>query len=72
MATDFQLKREQFSSLAFKIRVENLDFFRGKTLAKVYSIGKNEDNVPTLIFAKKDTPKNITDKLTEAFKSVFL
>ncbi|TRW26388.1 hypothetical protein FMM05_03130 [Flavobacterium zepuense] len=72
MATDFQLKREQFSSLAFKIRVENLDFFRGKTLAKVYSIGKTEDNKPALIFAKKDTPTNITDKLTAAFNSVFV
>lgn len=71
MATDFQIKKEAFSSLAFNIRVENLDFFRGKTLSKVFIIGKTPDNVPALLFPKNDVPQDIKDKLNAAFSSVF-
>lgn len=71
MASDFQLKKEQFSSLAFKIRVDNMDFFRGKTLTKVFIIGKSDNNKPALLFLKKDVPDDIMEKLKSAFKSIF-
>ena len=71
MATDFQLKKEHFSSLAFKIRVENMDFFRGKTLSRVFIIGKSADDLPALLFPKNDVPDDIKNKLNTAFKTVF-
>lgn len=71
MATDFQVKKEKFSSLAFEIRVNNMDFFRGKTLSKVFIIGKSADNLPALLFPKNDVPTDIKDKLNVAFKSIF-
>ncbi|MEL1243691.1 hypothetical protein AAEO56_05415 [Flavobacterium sp. DGU11] len=70
MATDFQVKREKFSSLAFQIRVDNMDFFRGKTLSKVFIIGKSRDDNPALLFPK-GIPDDIQDKLNDAFKEVF-
>lgn len=70
MVTDLQSKKASFNSLAFQIRVDNLDFFRGKTLSKVFSIitseGKSE-----LIFSKVEIPKEIKEKLSAAFKSIF-
>jgi len=71
MATDFQVKKEKFSSLAFQIRVDNMDFFRGKTLSKVYIIGKSADDKPALLYPKNDVPEDIKKKLNGAFTSVF-
>jgi hypothetical protein len=70
MVTDLQSKKASFNSLAFQIRVDNLDFFRGKTLSKVFSITTSEGK-SELIFSKIEIPKEIKEKLKEAFKSIF-
>ncbi|MGQ2982746.1 hypothetical protein [Flavobacterium sp.] len=70
MATDFQVKKEKFSSLACQIREDNKDFFRGKTLSKVYIIGKSADDKPALLYPK-NVPEDIKEKLNGAFTSVF-
>lgn len=72
MATDFQVKRERFNSMANEIKAENIDFFRGKTLSKVFMIGKSSDDNPALLFPKNDVPDDIKEKLNNAFKTVFL
>lgn len=70
MVTDLQSKKASFNSLAFQIRVGNLDFFRGKTLSKVFSIGSSEGKAK-LIFSKVETPTDIKEKLNAAFTSIF-
>ena len=70
MVTDLQSKKASFNSLAFQIRVDNLDFFRGKTLSKVFSISSSEGK-SELVFSKVEIPVAIKDKLKEAFKSIF-
>jgi len=72
MATDYQQKRERFSSLTLQIRDNNLEFFRGKTLSNVFIIGKSSDDMPALLFPRKDVPQDIKGQLNDAFKSVFL
>ena len=72
MASDLQLKTTQFNTLAFDIRIDNQDFFRGKTLSKVFKIGRSEDNLPMIFFPKGNVPQDIQDRLTVAFKSVFV
>ncbi|NDI97751.1 hypothetical protein GWA97_01500 [Flavobacterium sp. LaA7.5] len=71
MATDFQNKKSEFSSLAFQIRLDNQDFFRGKTLSKVFIIGKSEKELPILLYINKSVPEDIKSQLDTAFKSVF-
>ncbi|MHA3787748.1 hypothetical protein ACX0HA_06005 [Flavobacterium hauense] len=70
MVTDLQSKKASFNSLAFQIRVDNLDFFRGKTLSKVFSITTSEGK-SELVFSKIEIPMEIKGKLSAAFKSVF-
>lgn len=71
MVTDLQAKKASFSSLAFRIRVDNLDFFRGKTLSKVFSVGTGADNKPVLEFSKMEIPEEIKNKLKAAFGQIF-
>lgn len=71
MVTDLQSKKASFNSLAFQIRVDNLDFFRGKTLSKVFAIGTSKENKPELVFSKIEIPQDIKTKLDTAFKSIF-
>jgi hypothetical protein len=70
MVSDLQSKKASFNSLAFQIRVDNLDFFRGKTLSKVFSISSSEGK-SELVFSKVEIPMEIKGKLKEAFKSIF-
>ena len=70
MVSDLQSKKASFNTLAFQIRVDNLDFFRGKTLSKVFSISSSEGK-SELVFSKVEIPVAIKDKLKEAFKSIF-
>lgn len=70
MVSDFQSKKASFNSLAFQIRVDNLDYFRGKTLSKVFSISSSEGK-SELVFSKVEIPMEIKVKLKEAFKSIF-
>ena len=72
MATDFQQKREHFSTLTLQIRDRNVEFFRGKTLSKVFIIGKSANDLPALLFPRKDVPEEIKGQLNDAFKSIFL
>lgn len=72
MASDYQLKKESFGSLVEKIRVDNMEYFRGKTLSRVFMIGKSNDDLPALLFPKNDVPADIKDKLNHAFKTIFL
>ena len=72
MATDYQIKKDHFTSLADKIRVDNMEFFRGKTLSRVFMIGKSSDDQPALLFPKKDVPDDIKEQLNNAFKTIFL
>lgn len=72
MATDFQQKRERFSTLTLEIRDRHLEFFRGKTLSKVFIIGKSSDDMPALLFPRKDVPEDIKEQLNDAFKTIFL
>ncbi|KGO88157.1 hypothetical protein Q765_03665 [Flavobacterium rivuli WB 3.3-2 = DSM 21788] len=72
MASDYQLKKESFGSLVEQIRVDNMEYFRGKTMSRVYMIGKSNDDLPALLFPKNDMPNDIKEKLNEAFKSIFL
>lgn len=71
MATDFQNKKSEFSSLAFQIRVDNKEFFRGKTLSKVFIIGKSLKDEPKLLYLNKSVPDGIKSQLDTAFKSIF-
>jgi len=70
MVSDLQSKKASFNSLAFQIRVDNLEFFRGKTLSKVFSISSSEGK-SELVFSKVEIPAAIKEKLKEAFKSIF-
>lgn len=70
MVSDLQSKKASFNSLAFQIRVDNLDYFRGKTLSKVFSISSSEGK-SELVFSKVEIPMEIKGKLKEAFKSIF-
>jgi hypothetical protein len=70
MVSDLQSKKASFNSLAFQIRVDNLDYFRGKTLSKVFSISSSEGK-SELVFSKVEIPVEIKVKLKEAFKSIF-
>jgi len=70
MVTDLQSKKASFNTLAFQIRVDNLDYFRGKTLSKVFSIISSEGK-SELIFSKVEIPVSIKGQLKEAFKSIF-
>jgi len=70
MVSDLQSKKASFNTLAFQIRVDNLEFFRGKTLSKVFSISSSEGK-SELVFSKVEIPVAIKDKLKEAFKSIF-
>lgn len=70
MVSDLQSKKASFNSLAFQIRVDNLDYFRGKTLSKVFSISSSEGK-SELVFSKVEIPMEIKVKLKEAFKSIF-
>jgi hypothetical protein len=72
MSSDIQLKTSQFNTLAFDIRVSHLDFFRGKTLSKVFKITRDDKNLPMLSFAKGIVPEEIKEKLNAAFKSIFV
>ena len=72
MASDYQLKKESFGSLVEQIRVDNMEYFRGKTMSRVYMIGKSNDDSPALLFPKNDVPDAIKERLNDAFKSVFL
>ncbi len=71
MATDFQNKKSEFSSLAFQVRVDNKEFFRGKTLSKVFIIGKSPEELPMLLYINKNVPEDIKSQLDTAFKTVF-
>ncbi|MCO6148167.1 hypothetical protein [Flavobacterium sp. NRK1] len=71
MVTDLQSKKASFNTLAFQIRVDNLEYFRGKTLSKVFSIGSSVDNKPELNFSKIEIPQDIKEKLKAAFKTIF-
>jgi hypothetical protein len=71
MATDFQVKKEQFTSLTYRIREDNMDYFRGKTLSKVFIIGKSSDDKLALLYPKNDVPDDIKAQLDGAFTSVF-
>ena len=72
MATDYQLKKDHFGTLVEQIRVGNIEFWRGKTLSRVFIIGKSSDDQPALLFPKRDVPEDIKDQLNNAFKTVFL
>lgn len=72
MATDYQLKKDHFETLVEKIRVGNIEFWRGKTLSRVFIIGKSANDEPALLFPKRDVPEDIKDQLNNAFKTVFL
>jgi len=72
MATDYQIKKDSFGSLVDRIKGDNVEFFRGKTLSRVFIIGKSHDDQPALLFPKKDVPDDIKTKLNNAFKTVFL
>lgn len=72
MATDYQQKRERFSSLTLQIRDSHQEFFRGKTLSKVFIIGKSSDDTPALLFPRKDVPTDIKEQLNDAFKTIFI
>lgn len=72
MSSDIQFKTSQFNTLAFDIRVSHLDFFRGKTLSKVFKITRDEKNLPMLSFSKGIVPEEIKEKLNTAFKSIFV
>jgi hypothetical protein len=73
MASDFQVKREHFGSLITQIKTENMEFFRGKTLSRIFIIGKSSDDMPALLFPgnNNNVPVDIKEKLTKAFDSVF-
>jgi len=71
MASDLQIKTTQFNTLAFDIRTANKDFFRGKTLAKMFTIGRSDENHPIILFPKSNLPEDIKEKLILAFKSIF-
>lgn len=72
MASDYQLKKESFGSLVDQIKVDNMEYFRGKTMSRVYMIGKSHDDQPALLFPKNDVPTEIKEKLNDAFKTIFL
>ncbi len=71
MASDFQIKKEKFSSLVSQIKVDNMDYFRGKTLSKVYMIGKSADDKLALLYPTNDVPADIKEQLNGAFTSIF-
>lgn len=71
MSSDLQLKTTKFNTLAFDIRTEHKDYFRGKTLAKMFKIGRSEENLPIIMFPKSSLPEDIKEKLIFAFNSIF-
>lgn len=71
MSSDLQLKTTKFNTLAFDIRTEHKDYFRGKTLAKMFTVGRSEENKPIIMFQKSNLPDDIKEKLVIAFNSVF-
>jgi hypothetical protein len=70
MATDYQVKREEFGVLVTDIKNANMDFFRGKTLTKVFIIGQSSEGNPALLFMG-NVPLDIKEKLNNAFTSIF-
>ncbi|RZJ65350.1 MAG: hypothetical protein EOO45_16820 [Flavobacterium sp.] len=71
MASDFQDKTTKFNTLAFGIRTENREFFRGKTLSKMFKITTNDEKKPVILFPKSNLPEDIKENLTAAFDKAF-
>jgi hypothetical protein len=71
MSSDLQIKTTQFNTLAFDIRTQHKDFFRGKTLAKMFTVGRSEENKPIILFPKSNLPEDIKEQLILAFNSIF-